>query len=136
MSWFLDSNICIECLRGRTPLIKQTLQSLEPAQIKIPSMVKAELIHGAAKSADPKRNRELVELLLAPFEMVAFDNAAAVEYGQIRHSLEQKGKIIGFNDLIIAATVKAQNGTLVTSNMREFSRVENLKLEDWAEVPL
>jgi len=134
MSWFLDSNICIECLRGRTPLIRQMLQSLEPAQIKIPAMVKAELLHGAEKSANPKHNRELVELLLAPFEIVAFDDASAVEYAQIRHNLERKGQVIGFNDLIIAATVKAQGGVLVTANVKEFSRVEALNLENWEEV--
>lgn len=98
-------------------------------------MVKAELLHGAAKSANPHQNRQLVELLLAPFEVVAFDEACAAEYALIRHKLEQKGLVIGFNDIIIAATVKANSGTLVSSNTSEFSRVEGLNLEDWAEVP-
>ncbi|MCL1796739.1 MAG: type II toxin-antitoxin system VapC family toxin [Eggerthellaceae bacterium] len=135
MSWFLDSNVCIDCLRGRSPYIKQMLQSLMPAHIKIPSMVKAELIHGAQKSAHPKRNQELVELFLAPFEIVAFDDVSANMYGQIRCSLEKKGQIIGFNDLIIAATVMAHEGTLVTANTKEFSRIKSLKLEDWSEEP-
>ena len=134
MSWFLDSNICIDCLRGKTPLVKQTLQNLEPTQIKIPSMVKAELLHSAAKSAEPKKNQELVELFLAPFEIVAFDDVSATRYGQIRFALERKGQVIGFNDLIIAATVSAHEGILISSNTREFCRIEGLRLEDWAEV--
>ncbi|MCL1798528.1 MAG: type II toxin-antitoxin system VapC family toxin [Eggerthellaceae bacterium] len=136
MSWFLDSNICIDCLRGTTPIIKQVLQSLTPSQVKIPSMVKAELFHGAGKSADPRRNRELVELFLAPFEIVAFDDASAIKYGEIRCYLEKKGQIIGFNDLIIAATVAAHGGTLVTANTKEFRRVDGLMLENWAEAAL
>ena len=136
MIWFLDSNVCIDCLRGKTPIIKRELQKMEPAQIKIPAMVKAELYYGAQKSADPGRNQDLVELFLAPFEVIPFDAASANEYGIIRCQFERKGEVIGFNDLIIAATVKAHAGTLVTSNVSEFKRVEGLKLETWAEVSI
>ena len=135
MKYFLDSNICIDCLRGKAALVMQMLQRLEPSQVKIPSMVRAELLHGAAKSAHPKRNRELVELFLAPFEVVAFDYSSASAYAQIRSGLEKKGLLIGFNDLIIAATVMAREGILVSSNTREFSRIEGLEFEDWAEIP-
>ena len=136
MAWFLDTNICIECLRGTSPLLKETLQSLEPSRIRIPSMVKAELLHGAAKSANPKRNQELVELFLGPFEIAAFDDEGAVQYSRIRSELERSGEMIGFNDLIIAATIIANNGTLVSSNIKEFKRVNGLKLENWVEVSL
>ena len=97
-------------------------------------MVKAELLHGAAKSAHPVRNHELVELFLAPFETVAFDDSAAIQYGRIRSELELAGQVIGFNDLIIAATVVAYDGTLVSSNIKEFGRIGGLKLENWLEV--
>jgi len=135
MAWFLDSNICIDCLRGKAPLVMRTLQTLEPSQVKIPALVKAELLVGAAKSAQPERNRELVDLLLAPFDIIPFDDAAAIVYGQIRSNLEQVGQRIGFNDLIIAATVIAQNGTLVSANTKEFCRIEGLDLETWTEIP-
>ena len=103
--------------------------------MKIPSMVKAELLHGAAKSAQPVRNRELVELFLAPFEIVTFDDDSALQYGQIRSALEQVGQVIGFNDLIIASTVMAHQGVLVSTNTKEFLRIKGLKLETWSEVP-
>lgn len=135
MSWCLDTNICIDCLRGKTPLVMQVLQNLEPSQIKIPSMVKAELLHGATKSAQPKGNRELVELFLTPYEILSFDDSAAEHYAEIRSELEQAGQVIGFNDLIIAASVRAHDDTLVSRNTREFMRVSGLKLENWCEVP-
>jgi len=134
MSWYLDTNICINCLRGTTPLVKQVLLGLEPSRIKVPAMAKAELLLGAAKSNKPRQNQELVELFLSPFEIVPFDDKAAMFYGQIRSKLEKEGQIIGFNDLIIASTVMAHEGILVTDNLREFGRVSGLKLENWTEV--
>lgn len=133
---YLDSNICIDCMRDKTPVFRRELQKLLPSQVKIPSMVKAELLHGALRSANPSRNQELVMQLLAPFEVVSFDDAAAREYTSIRLQLEQVGAIIGFNDLVIAATVKSLGGILVTNSIKEFNRVEGLFLESWAEVSL
>ena len=134
MSWFLDTNICIDCLRGKAPLVKQELQDLDPSNVKIPSMVKAELLHGALKSGNPKRNRELVESFLGPFVVVPFDDSSAQHYSQIRSCLEQTGLVIGFNDLIIVSTVMAHDGILVSGNTREFKRIKGLKLENWVEV--
>jgi len=75
-----------------------------------------------------------VNLFLAPFGVEAFDDAAAVQYSRIRSELELSGQIIGFNDLIIAATVLAHAGTLVTANMKEFSRVTGLDIENWVSI--
>jgi len=110
------------------PLIKQVLQKLEPSMIKIPAMVKAELLLGAIKSNKPRQNQELVELFLSPFEIVPFDDDASICCAQIRCKLEQEGQIIGFNNLIIASTVMAYEGVLVTDNLREFGRVSGLNL--------
>jgi tRNA(fMet)-specific endonuclease VapC len=98
-------------------------------------MVKAELLHGAEKSANPEANKELVSLFIAPFEIVAFDDKASAVYAQIRSELERIGNIIGFNDLIIAATVIANEGTLVSRNIKEFNRIKRLQLEPWVELP-
>ena len=51
----------------------------------------------------------------------------------MRSDLEKRGEVIGPNDIIIAATVKANNGILVTNNMKEFERVKNSRLEDWSK---
>jgi tRNA(fMet)-specific endonuclease VapC len=68
---------------------------------------------------------------LTPLNIAAFDEDAAVSYGNIRATLEKKGEIIGSNDLLIAAHALAHNKILVTNNIREFSRVPNLILENW-----
>ena len=95
-------------------------------------MVAAELIYGAEKSLKREYNLEKVTLFLSLFEIVPFDASAAQLYGAIRCSLERVGEIIGGNDLVIAATVLASNGTLVTNNTGEFSRVSGLQVEDWS----
>ena len=69
---------------------------------------------------------------LALFLPLPFDDAAAEEYAKIRIYLERRGRIIGHNDLMIAAAARSRDLTLVTHNVREFTRVPGLRIEDWA----
>jgi tRNA(fMet)-specific endonuclease VapC len=70
---------------------------------------------------------------LLPFERFAFDPVDCVHlYGRIRAALEQKGKTVGPLDLLIAAHALALDATLITHNTREFRRVADLEVEDWA----
>lgn len=133
MSYFLDTNMCIYFLKGTYPQILSKMLSFHPSKIKIPAVVKAELIYGAEKSAKRDENIEKVSAFLLPFEIVPFNGDAAVIYGEIRAELERAGTPIGPNDLLIAASVLAENGVLVTNNMKEYRRVPGLRLENWAE---
>ena len=129
--YFFDTNICIYFLKGIFPCLQKKVIESQPDKIKIPSMVAAELVYGARKSKQTARNTEKVERFLKPLQIIPFDMEAATMYGRIRASLEENGNIIGFNDMIIAATVLAHNGILVTNNSEEFSRIEGLILENW-----
>lgn len=131
MNYYLDTDICIFTLKGQFPSIKKWLQSSVPGRIKIPSIVQSELLLGALKSTAPKQTIHLIERFLEPYEIIPFDSQAAIAYAKIRHELEKDGKTIGPNDLIIAATVAANQGTLVTHNIKEFNRVQGLLIEDW-----
>jgi len=131
MTYFLDSNICINCLRDFSCRSSTTLVSYSPFAIRIPAIVEAELLFGARKSSRPEENLASVRTFLQTFAVVPFDSAAAEEYGQIRQNLEKRGQVIGADDLLIAATVLAHGGVLVTHNISEFARVEGLRLEDW-----
>lgn len=131
MAYFLDTNVCIYALKGTYPKIGQHLVALRPVDVKIASIVQAELLLGAEKSAQVSTTRGVVEAFLLPFAVVPFDAAAATAYARIRAALEKKGTPIGPNDMILAATVLAHGGTLVTHNLREFRRIAGLPLEDW-----
>jgi tRNA(fMet)-specific endonuclease VapC len=133
MKYYLDSNTCIYFLKGKHSELKQRILSENPNNIKIPSIIKAELLNGAEKSQRREENLEIITNFLFPFEIIGFNDAESIEYSKIRSDLEKRGEAIGPNDIIIAATVKANNGILVTNNTKEFERVKNLRLEDWSK---
>ncbi len=131
MKYFLDTNICVYFLKGMHRSVAERLVQLHPEQVRIASIVEAELLYGAYRSARREENLEAVEEFLLPFEVVNFGEAEAKHYADIRSKLEATGDKIGPNDLIIAATARANDGILVTNNEREFSRVERLDVDNW-----
>ncbi|MBP5670500.1 MAG: PIN domain-containing protein [Lachnospiraceae bacterium] len=125
----------------------QLLQTTDPSRPHFPSLslchkstkitsttsiTYAELSHGVEKSSYPEKNRLALILFLTAIQVLPFDAEAAEEYGTIRASLEKQGTPIGPMDLLIAAHAKARGLVVVTNNVREFSRVNNLQLEDWS----
>jgi tRNA(fMet)-specific endonuclease VapC len=131
MRYCLDTNTCIDAMRGSTEHIREAFAEKSLADILVPAMVRAELIFGALKSANPRKTLKIVEAFLAPFELIPFDKDAADDYAKIRMELEKAGLIIGPNDLVIAATARSKRLTLVTHNTGEFQRVPGLSLDDW-----
>lgn len=131
MTYLLDTNTCIQFLNGRSEAVRRRIESLYPAELALCSVVKAELLYGAAKSARAAENLARLHHFFDRFVSLPFDDAAAEAYGQIRVRLEEAGTPIGPNDLLIAAIAVSRGRTLVTHNQREFSRIEGLPLEDW-----
>jgi len=129
--YLLDTNTCIRYVNGECEQVRRRLASLSPGEVFLCSMVKAELLFGAAKSRSPDRTRTALESFFAAFGAFPFDGAAASTYATIRARLEREGTPIGPNDLVIAATALANGTILVTHNIREFGRVTGLACEDW-----
>ena len=131
MTYLLDTNSCIKYLNGTSENIKRRLESKQPQNIVVCSIVKAELFYGAQKSAKHVENLKKVHKFIDRFISLPFDDKASEKYGEIRSNLEKAGIPIGPNDLFIASIAVANNVTLVTHNIREFKRVKELKAEDW-----
>ena len=131
MPFLLDTNVCIGILTGRSPRAIEKLRQLAPTEIRICSVVRAELQFGARNSSRVEANLSLLETFLSPFTSVAFDDGAANYYGRIRADLHRAGELIGPNDLLIAAMALANDLVLVTHNVKEFGRVPGLRWEDW-----
>jgi tRNA(fMet)-specific endonuclease VapC len=131
MKYLLDSNVCIQYLNQRSKKIIQRLQDLSDLDIVVCSIVKAELFYGAMRTHNPAKTLQKQQEFFNRFISLKFDDECAVIYGEIRSKLAAKGTPIGNNDLHIAAIAIANNLTLITHNTREFSRIDNLKLEDW-----
>jgi tRNA(fMet)-specific endonuclease VapC len=131
LTYLLDTNTCIRYLNGQSANIKLRMEQLRPADITLCSIVKAELLYGAAKSSSGERAFERLNRFFSLFDSLSFDDRSASAYGTIRADLEKRGVPIGPNDLMIAAIALVNDSILVTHNRREFERVANLEHEDW-----
>ena len=129
--FLLDTNACIRILNGSSPAVAARLQATSPGEVRLCAVVKAELVYGARKSARVEDNLRLLRRFFAPFVSLPFDDRCAEEAGIIRLDLERSGRPIGPNDLLIAATARAYDLALVTHNVREFSRIPGLRIDDW-----
>lgn len=130
LRYMLDANLCIRVLRDRPPAIRERF-NLNAEGLCISSIVLAELLHGAAKSARPEHHRREVEAFAARLDVLPFDAAAADHFANIRATLERQGRMIGAYDLLIAAHARALGLVIITGNLDEFGRVEGLRCEDW-----
>jgi len=131
--YMLDTNICIYLIKNNPPHVRTHFEGLQPGDILLSSIVLAELMYGVAKSAHKEHNLAALEMFLMPLEIVQFDMHAAEKYGDIRTDLERSGQIIGGNDLFIAAHALSLDVTLVTNNVKEFTRVSRLPIENWTD---
>jgi tRNA(fMet)-specific endonuclease VapC len=131
--YLLDSNICIYIINGRPRKVVQKIKEYNPPEIKLSSISIAELEYGVSKSENREKNRQALINFASAFDIVDFNDDDAEIYGMIRADLEKKGQVIGPYDMQIAAQAISRNMVLVTNNVREYCRVKNLKIENWAE---
>ncbi len=131
MKFLLDTNICIYIIKQKPPEVLQRFNAYQVGDLGISSITVAELEFGVKKSKFPQKNQQALEQFLIPLNIVDFDRAAALIYGDIRAKLEKQGTPIGSLDTLIAAHALSLNITLITNNLKEFDRVQNLKLDNW-----
>lgn len=128
MTYLPDTNACITLLRRRNAKLMARWQA---AKANDCSVVVYELRHGAERSPNPTREHVKLDVFLAPFRSLPFDDSCARTCAEIRHKLELGGMVIGPHDLQIAAVALRHGLILVTHNTREFERIPGLKMEDW-----
>ena len=128
----LDTNICIYIMKNKPEHIREKLRTYNLGDVYLSSIVVSELYYGAYKSEQVERNLVALEYFLKPFNIIDYDLRASIEYGKIRGTLEKAGKAIGGMDMLIAAHARSLDFTLVTNNTKEFERIENLAIDNWA----
>jgi tRNA(fMet)-specific endonuclease VapC len=133
MRYMLDTNICIYTIKHKPEKVFQRLQEIDPEDICVSSVTYAELVHGVEKSAAVEKNRLALLMLLAKIEILNFDVDAADCYGKIKADLDKKGTPIDPLDMMIAGHAMSMGYAVVTNNVKEFSRVQGLILENWTE---
>ncbi len=133
MKYVLDTNACIRLLKGDAPSMLRKIDHISGDDVIIPAIVRFELYYGAYKSTRSSETLNRLNDFLESFEHADLDSRVGEIAGKLRADLERKGQPIGPYDLLIGATALALNCILITHNKKEFSRIDNLIIEDWEE---
>lgn len=130
MRYLLDTNVVSDLVRNPQGRVAQRIRNIGEAQVCTSIIVAAELRYGGAKKQSPRLTAQL-QAVLGALEVLPFEAPADTTYGSLRTRLEQAGKPIGGNDLLIAAQALALGYTIVTDNEREFAQINGLSRENW-----
>ena len=131
MKYMLDTNICIYIIKKKPEEVIKRFLKMKPDSIAISSITVSELYYGVAKSSKPNEKTIALEQFILPLTVINYNKEDSISYGKLRAKLEQKGKLIGAMDMLIAAQVLNRDLILVTNNEREFKKVEGLSVENW-----
>ena len=129
--YLLDTNICIYLIKKRPKEVLAKFREHSPEEVAISTVTLFELQYGIEKSRFRERSRKALTKFLLPLNILELDQTAAKEAAIIRSQLEMKGIPIGSYDLLIAGIARSHDLILVTNNMKEFGRIDNLKLDNW-----
>lgn len=128
--YVLDTNILIYFFKGLGN-VSQHLLAQSPGDIGVPAIVLYELEVGIKKSQSPQKRLKQLNDLISVITVLPFGHTEAKASAQIRAQLEKKGSTIGHYDILIGGTALGNRATLVTHNLKEFERIENLSVVDW-----
>ena len=131
--YMLDTNILIRAIRRPDSPVCRKIFSRIGGELCVSSITFTELVYGAKHSSNYEKNIQAVQSLLSGIYILPFDTAAAWEAGDIMAYLARTGQPIGDRDALIAAHARSLSMILVTHNTDEFSRVQNLAIEDWLD---
>ena len=133
MKYMLDTNIIIYLMKNHSEALIQRFHQVSPEEVCVSSITYAELEYGVSKSDSKEKNAMALLTMMSKIRVLPFDSSSCKTYGEIRSALEKSGKVIGANDMLIAAHAKSLGLTLVTNNTREFDRISGLNVEDWTK---
>lgn len=133
MKYLLDTNICIYIIKKKPEAVFKKFQRMRKSEIYLSTITIAELIYGVEKSIFQEKNMAAFDDFTAPFEFIDFDTESAKIFGRLRSDLEKKGRMIGVFDLQIASVAIANDFILVTNNENEYSRISEIKIENWTK---
>ncbi len=131
MKYLLDSNICIHFLRGKYNIIEK-LNEIGIDNCAISEITLAELVFGAEKSDNPKKNHKLIEKFIGQLSILPIFDAIQT-YGKEKARLQSEGKMISDFDLLIGCTSIENDLIMVTENIKEFDRIKGIRIENWVK---
>jgi tRNA(fMet)-specific endonuclease VapC len=125
----LDTDICIELLRGNFSVIERRQDYDE--KVAISFMTVAELFYGAEKSNNKRKNTNLIAEFILTVEIIHSDLEILIKFGKLKVHLGKAGSILPDADIFIAAAAIVKCNMLITGNVNHFKRIEELRIENW-----
>ncbi len=129
--YMLDTDTCSYIMKRSNQTVVTRLRAVPVTDVCISVITKSELLYGVEVSPRRVQDATALQAFLPHVEVLEFPDAAATHYAQIRADLKKRGRMIGANDLFIAAHARSLGLRLVTNNTAEFRRVKGLTLENW-----
>jgi tRNA(fMet)-specific endonuclease VapC len=129
--YILDTDISSYIMKRSNDAVLRRLTQVPVEDVCISAITQSELMYGVAVSPRRVQDQAALDAYLRQVSAMDYPAEAALHYGEIRAELKLRGEMIGANDLLIAAHARCQRLTLVTNNIREFSRVSGLAVENW-----
>ncbi len=134
LRYMLGTDICSYVMKRSHDALLRRLQKVPVSDVCVSVVTKSELLYGVEVSPRRQQDAAALNAFLNYVEVLDFPDKASSHYAQIRAQLKKSGKMIGANDLFIAAHARSLGFTLVTHNTQEFRRVNRLAIEDWTLV--
>lgn len=131
LRYMLDTNIVIYTMKNHPPQVRERFTAFT-SQLCVSTITVAELYYGAKFSQNPEKSLRTLEEFLSRLQVVDYDSRAGEHFGDIKANLRKIGRLIGDNDIHIAGHARSLGLVVVTNNVGEFERIEDLKLENWA----
>jgi tRNA(fMet)-specific endonuclease VapC len=132
LRYMLDTDMCSYIMKRSNEAVLKRLRKVPLGEVCISVITKSELLYGVELSPRRQQDEAALAAFLSYVEVLDFPDRASIDYASIRSDLKKQGSMIGANDLFIAAHARCLSLILVTNNTREFQRVRNLAVENWA----
>lgn len=132
MNRILDTNVCIDVLRGRRKVVEK-LAEIDPATCFISVITEFELFQGADRAPEERRDEERTKVsrFISCLRVLPFDSDCARLAAKINADLLNRGTPVSLTDVFIAATGICHGWTIITNNTRDLKRIGGLTLEVW-----
>jgi len=134
--FLLDTDTSSYVMKRLDKALVEKIKGFAPGELKVSAITAFELEYGARRSQRYEHFTRVIHAFLENVEVLPFTSEAGCEAGAIRATLAALGNLIGAYDLLIAGHARALKATLVTNNVGEFSRVDDLAIENWAAQPM
>jgi tRNA(fMet)-specific endonuclease VapC len=129
--YMLDTDTSSYIMKRSNAQVLKKLQRVLIGDVCISAISRCELMYGVEVSPRRRQDQTALDLYLRHVAVLDYPSDAALDYAAIRADLKKRGAMIGGNDLLIAAHARCLGLTLVTNHVREFSRVQSLRVENW-----